>query len=166
MWSVLSEKFRNDPVKMKVARLIVELGLRVYGEEVYIGPLKVTLTSIAKALNVDRKTVREAVKILSTDEKLGPVLSKIRSAGAFLNEASGILGYTLVVIEANSRMPGIVAGITKIIADAGKSIRQVIAEDPDLFPEPKLYIVVDGKLQENLISEILKVQGVKKVSVS
>jgi|YelNatPaOPRAMG01_1025707.scaffolds.fasta_scaffold03537_8 predicted regulator of amino acid metabolism with ACT domain len=166
MWSILSEKFRNDPAKMRVARLIVELGLRVYGEEVYIGPLKVTLTSIANALNVDRKTVKEAVKILSTDEKLGPVLSKIRSAGAFLNEASKILGYTLVVVEADSHMPGIVAGITKIIADAGISIRQIIAEDPDLFPEPKLYMIVDGKLQENLISKMFKVQGVRKIAVS
>jgi len=151
---------------MRVARLVIELGLRVYGGEVYIGPLKVTLTSIAKALNVDRKTVREAVKILSTDEKLGPILSKIRSAGAFLNEASKILGYTLVIVEADSHMPGIIAGITKIIADAGRSIRQIMAEDPDLFPEPKLYIVIDGKIQEDLISEMLKVRGVKKVSIS
>ncbi len=166
MWSILSEIFRNDPAKMRVARLIVELGLRIYGGEVYIGPLKVTLTSIAKALSVDRKTVKETVKMLSTDEKLGPVLSKIRSAGAFLNEASKILGYTVIIIEADSRMPGIIAGITKIIADAGRSIRQIMAEDPDLFPEPKLYIVIDGKIQENLISEMFKVQGVKKVYVS
>lgn len=166
MWNILSERFQNDPAKMRVARLVIELGLRVYGGEVYIGPLKVTLTSIAKALNVDRKTVREAVKILSTDEKLGPILSKIRSAGAFLNEASKILGYTLVIVEADSHMPGIVAGITKIIADAGRSIRQIMAEDPDLFPEPKLYIVIDGKIQEGLISEMLKVRGVKKVSIS
>lgn len=166
MWNILSERFQNDPAKMRVARLVIELGLRVYGGEVYIGPLKVTLTSIAKALNVDRKTVREAVKILSTDEKLGPILSKIRSAGAFLNEASKILGYTLVIVEADSHMPGIVAGITKIIADAGRSIRQIMAEDPDLFPEPKLYIVIDGKIQEGLISEMLKVRGVKKISIS
>ncbi|MEM1545064.1 MAG: amino acid-binding ACT domain protein [Candidatus Methanomethylicia archaeon] len=166
MWNILSERFQNDPAKMRVARLVIELGLRVYGGEVYIGPLKVTLTSIAKALNVDRKTVREAVKILSTDEKLGPILSKIRSAGAFLNEASKILGYTLVIVEADSHMPGIIAGITKIIADAGRSIRQIMAEDPDLFPEPKLYIVIDGKIQEDLISEMLKVRGVKKVSIS
>jgi len=52
-----------------------------------------------------------------------------------------------------------------IIAKSGLSIRQAIVDDLELSPEPKLSLIVEKKTPGELIPELLRVNGVAKVSV-
>src|SRR6266540_4021864 len=61
---------------------------------------------------------------------------------------------------------GILAGASKLLADAGITIRQALVDDPELVPEPKLTIITGRSVPGGLIQEMLKITGVSKVSVS
>jgi len=45
-------------------------------------------------------------------------------------------------------------------------IRQILAEDPDVNPDPKLLIITERQVPGNVVSELLKVPTVTKVSLS
>jgi len=60
---------------------------------------------------------------------------------------------------------GILAGAAGLLAEAGISIRQALVDDPDLDPDPKLVLITGRTVPGTIIPELLKIDGVVKVSV-
>jgi len=52
-----------------------------------------------------------------------------------------------------------------LISSAKLSIKQVIAEDPEIYEEPKLYIITDGQIQGDLIPKIKQISSVKSITI-
>ena len=94
------------------------------------------------------------------------IYAEIRPAGASLKEIAKHLNLGVVeIFVVNARSPGILSSAAVILNTAGLSIRQAIVDDPELSPEPKLTFIVERKIPGELISELLKISGVAKVSV-
>lgn len=166
MWSRIAEKLERYPARLKVARALVEFGLKVgLDGKIYCGSIEMDEAKIARALGVDRRTVRATAETILEDEFLREVFSKIKPSGAFLAEAAKPLGYGVVEVYADSHKKGILAGAAYAIAKRGVSIRQAVAEDPDLYPEPKLTIITEKPVPGDVVPEILRIEGVKKVIV-
>jgi len=69
------------------------------------------------------------------------------------------------IIPEDPSIPGILAGVANIVADAKLSIRQAIVDDFELSEEPRLYIVVEKQVPGILIPKIRNVKGVKAVVI-
>ncbi len=166
MWSVVEGYLKDHPTRLKVAKTIVELGLHV-GEDgaIYCGPVEIPVTKLAKACGVDRRVVNATVKMVLGHRELRNVFTKIQSAGPSFRDVAKHFGFGIIVINANPKTVGIVAKATGLIANAKISIRQILADDPELYPEPKLTIITDKPVPGKLIPELLKILGVKGVSV-
>jgi predicted regulator of amino acid metabolism with ACT domain len=94
------------------------------------------------------------------------IFQEIRPAGASLKEIAKNLNFGVVeIFVVNARSPGILSSAAVILNAAGLSIRQAIVDDPELSPEPKLTFIVERKIPGELISELLRIPGVAKVSV-
>jgi len=52
---------------------------------------------------------------------------------------------------------------TSILARHKVGIRQIITDDPDLYPEPKMLVVVDGKLPQKAVLELRRL-GLDSIS--
>lgn len=167
MWKMLEAHFRDAPAKLKVLRTFVELGLRVEEDgKVYLGDVEVPDSKIARAVGVDRRVVREAVKSILGDASLKRIFKGLKPAGAMLRDVASLLGYGVVEIRAKPEAVGIIAEATALIAKEGISIRQIIAEDPELYPDPKLTIITDKPLPGDIIPKFLKIPTVKQVAIS
>ncbi len=167
MWSRVSEKFSDFPARLAVARKLVEFGLRVSaGGKVLCGDVEVKEVSLARAAGVDRRAVVATVDAIARDKGLGRVFENIRPAGAFLKDVAHLLGFGVIEIEADAKKGGIIAAATALLANARISIRQLHAEDPELFENPKMTIITEKPVPGKLLNEFLKIKGVKKVSVS
>ncbi|MGQ9690149.1 MAG: amino acid-binding protein [Thermoproteota archaeon] len=166
MWNKVYEKVKRYPAKVKVARLLVENGLRIADDgKIYCGPINIPDAKIAKAANADRRIVRNTVELIMKDEKLSNIFRAIKPGGPNLVEAAPHLGFDVIEIYADPNKPGIVAGASGIIAELGISIRQVIADDPELVPEPKLQIVVNGRVPGEVIEKMRRIRGVRSVTL-
>jgi len=44
-------------------------------------------------------------------------------------------------------------------------IRQIVADDPEIYPEPKLTIVADRKLPPKLIAKLQAIRGIDRISL-
>jgi len=165
MWSRIADKLKEYPARIKVVRLMIEYGLGISEDgKVVVGPVEIADSSIARAAGVDRRVVRQTVQQLLGDPTLKKIFTGFKPAGAFLAPIATELGYSVVEIRAGPSAAGILANAAKIVADEGISIRQAVAEDPELFPEPKLIFVLEQPLSGDGLSKLLKIPNVKSVT--
>lgn len=165
MWQVLIDHFRRYPAQERVVRLMIENGLRIHDGKLCAGPIEVADTAIGRAADVDRRIVRSTVETILQDSRLERVFARTVPT-LHLKDVAPELGCGVIeIIPTNASQPGILAGVSKAIADARISIRQAIVEDPDFTDEPKLYVITEARVPGHLIPVIQAVSGVKGVTV-
>jgi predicted regulator of amino acid metabolism with ACT domain len=165
VWRRIAARFQEFPARLKVVRLMIENGIGVNEQgKIVVGPVEVPDSSLAKAAGVDRRIVRKTVQQIIEDEMLKKVFMGIRPAGAFLAPVAKELGFYIVEIRADPTAAGIIARAAEIIARENISIRQAVAEDPELFPEPKLILVLEKPLSGEGLNELLKIPKIKSVT--
>jgi len=164
MWRQISDQLKEYPGRLKVARTLVELGLSVRNGRIFCGEVEQSELKIARAIGVDRRTVRETAEFIESDPVLQSVFKGLKPAGPFLPNVAKYLAYRVIEIYADPHEVGIVAGATELISKEGISIRQVVADDPDLTPEPKLTLVVEKEPSGDALQKMLKIPGVTKVA--
>ncbi len=164
MWRQISYQLKEYPGRLKVARALVELGLSVRNGKIFCGDVEQSELKMARAIGVDRRTIRETAEFIESDPVLQSVFRGLKPAGPFLPNVAKHLGYRVIEIYADPHEVGIVAGASALISQEGISIRQVVADDPDLTPEPKLTLVVEKEPSGDALQKILKIPGVIKLA--
>lgn len=166
MWKKIAEYFADHPERLAVARVIIENGLTVKNDEIFCNEIEVSTTSVARVAQVDRRTVRQTLKSIEENSELKMIFGNLKSAGHSLRDIARYLGFGVIEITVDdARKPGILAGSAQLLAQRGIGIRQAIVDDPELSPEPKLTLVAETNLPGELVPELLKLKGVKKVSI-
>ena len=165
MISRIDEIFRDKPAQKEVAKLLLKMGISVKGRDLYLGNLKIPYKSVADALGIDRRVVIHTINEILKDDILRFFYQNLLPAGPFLRDVARDMGYTCLTIVPHRDQPGILAAITSIIAKYNVNIVQVIAEDPELYPTQKVYIVVEGELPGEAISEIMKLEFIKSLQI-
>ncbi|NVM29774.1 MAG: amino acid-binding protein [Candidatus Helarchaeota archaeon] len=167
MWNEIQKIFRKNPKKLEVARTILELGLCISTDKkVFCGDIEIPYSKIAKALNIDRRVVISTVELILDHKKLKKIFTKIKPAGpSFMELAKQVeFEFGLVEISAESETVGIIARVTDLIAKEGVSIRQIFAQDPELFPDPKLIIITEKPITD-ITKKFLEIPGILSVSI-
>jgi len=166
VWKTLSEMFKDSPKKLYVAKRLFAYGLRIDERgHILLRDVKVPYASFAKAIGVDRRTVKETVMKLLQNDLTRAFFNNIEPAGPFLIKVLRLLKYRCLAIEVFEDKPGIIAMVATALAKRGVNIVQVLAEDPNLVEKPKLYIIVAGEVPGDAISEILKNSNIKSITV-
>ena len=166
MWERIRLTLESYPERLRVARTILENGLCIHDDRVFLNQIEIPTAKIARAAGVDRRTVAETVRMVNTDSQLRTIFSQLESAGPSLRGIAKQLGLGVVEITADDpKKVGILAGAAGLLAEAGISIRQALVDDPDLDPDPKLVLITERTVPGTIIPELLKIDGVVKVSV-
>jgi len=166
MWNSIRNYFNGYPERLKVARVLVENGLRINNKKILLNEIEIPPIRIARVADVDRRTVTETINFISENRELKLIFEEIRSAGHSLKEIARHLNLGVVEITPkNAKTKGILAKSATLLSQRGIGIRQAIVDDPELSPEPKLTLIVEQKIPGELIAEFLKVDGVAKISI-
>jgi len=164
MWRQISSRLKEYPGRLKVARALVELGMSVRGGRVFCGDVEQSELKMARAVGVDRRTIKETAEFIESDPMLEQVFRGLKPAGPFLPNVARFLGYRVIEIYADPHTVGIIAEASSLISREGIPIRQAVADDPDLSPEPKLTLVVEKEPSGDTLQKMLKIPGVTKVA--
>src|SRR5215467_6676987 len=167
MWDRIESVMKSHPERLNVARILVQNGLALKGNRIYLNQTEIPAARVARAAGVDRRTVSETARMIHNDTNLRLIFENIQSAGLSLRGVAKPLGLGIVeIIAQDPKATGILASASRLLADAGITIRQALVDDPELVPEPKLTIITGKTVPGTLIQEMLKISGVAKVSVS
>ena len=166
MWEKINEKFKKYPARMRVAKKMIELGLSLNDDgKIYCGNLKISDKALAIAAEVDRRAIKSTIEIIQDDEDLYTIFNNILPAGTLLKNIAKNLDLGVIEIEVGAQNEGMLADITQIISKKGINIRQAYAEDNELEENPILTIITENPMNNDIISEFLKIKGVNRVSI-
>lgn len=166
MFDEIMGKFAGSPSQQAVIRLLLERGFSVNDEgRVVSGGIEIPNTQIARELDIDRRVVDSTTEAILADDDLRPIFQNISSIPSLRDLAPVLDLHVVTIVPTNADDPGIVAGVTGLIADHGISIRQTISEDPEFTDDPRLYIVTDEPLPGELITAIMGLSFVRKVEL-
>lgn len=165
MWQVLTDHFKRYPAQERVIRLMIQHGLRIHKKTVWCGDIELTDTAVARSAGVDRRIVAATVETVLQNPALHAALERFVPT-LHLKDAAPYMGCGVLEITAtDAHRHGILAGISRIIADAGISIRQAVVEDADFTDTPLIYVVTQTPLPAHLIPELQRVAGIRSVTV-
>ncbi|HSB46749.1 MAG TPA: hypothetical protein VLD37_01960 [Candidatus Bilamarchaeum sp.] len=165
MYPILEDAFIRYPVRRKVAELLLRQGLRVDSKgRIFSGEVEVSPVKIARALRVDRRVVIETAALISDVPELAGIFESLAPT-AFIRGVAARLGFEVLEIEAEPHATGIVSAVTSVIADSRISIRQIVSDDPDIYPNPKLTLVLEKKLPAAAIAKIRALRSIRRMSL-
>lgn len=163
MWNRIYDHFKSSPAQQRVVELLLCYGLRVHQEKLYCGSIELSFVKVARAIKVDRRVVMRVVSTIWSEPSLRGIFKALKPT-CHLKEMAPEIGWgVLEIIPIDASMPGILAAVSSIIADAHISIRQAIVDDFQLLEQPRLYIVTEEPLPGHLFATIRENKGVKGV---
>jgi uncharacterized protein len=166
LWTKIVTTMTSHPERLKVIRTLLESGLAIRRSRIYLNEIEVPVVKIARVARVDRRTVGETIKSIESNPELKSIFEKLGSAGISLKGVAQSLGLgTVEILVEDPAKAGILAGASRILADAGISIRQALVDDPDLVPEPKLVLIGDRPVPGDLVTRLREIPGVVRVSL-
>lgn len=169
MWKYIKDEFSKQPSQLRVVMKMVSIGLRVAQDDgetkIFCDDIEIKPNSLAKAMGVDRRVVVEVIDKIVRDSTLMSFF-RLLSPVANLGRASSKMGLGVIqIVSGSAEKPGIISGVSQIIAGEGISIRQVIVDDPEIYDDPRAIIVTDSPVPPSLLPEIRKVPGVEAVVI-
>ena len=166
MWPNIRKQFERQVVRPEIVRKMIECGMRVSDDEkIYVDDVEVDYTAIARALEVDRRVVKSTAQQIRRNRYLYSLFSKTKPLGTSLVDVVSHLGYTAIVIEADPKSPGVMAGVAEILARHQMVVRQAVAEDPEMVPDAKMTLVVEGQLTGQAMEELHGLKAVRSIKI-
>jgi len=165
IWAIIENSTKRKKARMSVLKKMIETGMRVAEDgRYYVGDIEVPDTAIAKALNIDRRVVRQTADFILMVPELENIFTKLQPTTFFKNVAH-YLGFTVIVIESEPERPGVISEVTSIIARHKLIVRQALADDPELISEPKLTLIIEGEVPPEVINELQSIKVVKSLTI-
>jgi len=165
MYKILDKAFQDSPGKRKVAEAMLRYGLRVDEKgRIFCAEIELSPAKMARALGVDRRVVIETGRSIANDDKLYGIFSQLLPT-AFIGKVADKLGFESIEIRAEPHQKGIVAKVSALVADSGIGIRQIVADDPDIYPEPKLTLILEKRLDGATINKLRKIDAIQEIVI-
>lgn len=166
MWANIRKQFERQVVRPEIVRKMIECGMRVSEDEkIFVDDVEIDYTAVAKALDVDRRVVKSTARQIRQNRYLYSLFSKTKPLGTSLVDVVAQLGYTALVIEADPKSPGVMAGVAEILSRHGMVVRQAVAEDPEMVPEAKMTLVIEGQLTGQAMEELHGLRVVRSIKI-
>ena len=166
MWPTVKQQFSRQIVRPDIVRKMIECGMRVADDDkIFVGDVEVDYSAVARAVGVDRRVVKQTVQQIRGNRYLYSIFSKTKPLGTSLVDLVALLGYSAVIIEADPKSPGVMAGVAEILSRHGMVVRQAIAEDPDMVQDAKMTLVVEGQLTGQAMEEMNGLKNVRSIKI-
>jgi hypothetical protein len=165
MYSSLEKAFEDSPGKRKVAEAMLKYGLKVDEKgRIFCADIELSPAKMARALGVDRRVVIDTGSMIAKDDELYSIFSQLLPT-AFIGKVADKLGFESIEIRAEPHQKGIVAKVAGIIAGKNIGIRQIVADDPDIYPEPKLSLILEKRVDGATIDKLRRIDGVREIVI-
>ena len=165
MWNEISDYFKEYPKQKKIAQKMLEYGLKIKNNKIFCGEIELSDSKIARAFELDRRSIVATVKTISKIPKLKEIFSKFLPTCHLKDVAPKMNWGVIEIIPDDPSKPGILAEVATIISSNRISIRQAIVDDFELSEEPRLFIVTEKQIPSSIIPKIRKAKGVKALMI-
>jgi len=165
MWRQIAKYFNRYPKQRKLAQKFLEYGLKIKDDKIYCGDIELSDSKIARAFDLDRRVITSTIQTINEKQELKKVFTKLTPTCHLKDVAPNMNWGVIEIIPEDPSIPGIIASVATIVANAKLSIRQSIVDDFEFSEEPRLFIVTEKQIPGILVPKIRNVKGVKAVVI-
>ncbi len=166
LWPSIKKEFANQNSRLMVVRKMLEYGISVSRDaRLYVGGMEVDYSALARDVGTDRRVVKQTATKIRSHPFLFSIFSGIRPVGTSLLQLVSSIGYSAIIIEADPRAAGVISRVTAVLAKHDVVVRQALADDPDMVEGARLTLIVEGKLEGEVVSELERLEAVKSITV-
>jgi len=166
MWAKISKHFEGLPAQEKIAKFRIGHGLAVKKDSVSCEGIRIPDSQLASHLGIDRRAVTATVQTISANPELSDIFSNLHPVSLLKDVAPKVGWGVIEVFVDDASQHGILAKTSSLIAREGISIRQAIADDPDLADDPRLTIITEKSIPSPLLPQLRAVPGVRQINIS
>ena len=164
MWELIQDRFTRVPAQAIVARYMMDIGIRIEGNRLFIDKVGISYSQVGKAVGKDKQIVSAAVQTIREDERLYAIYSNLLPTCNLRNVAK-VMGWDVLELTlSDPAKSGVLGAIASVIGETGISIRQAIGEDPT-YSTGLLYIITETPVPGDVLKRLQKVVGVNRVSL-
>jgi len=166
VWSIIRDQFKGYPGREKVVKFLLEHGFQVNARgHVGVNGVEIPHSQIGDRVGVDRRVVDATCAVIRDDALLRGIFENIHAIH-FLRDIAPSLGLGVIVVKPeDAQRTGLLGEVAMKVAEFGISIRQAVSDDPYLVDEPLLTIIVEGLVSGELVEELVRIPGVKGVTI-
>ncbi|HQT45532.1 MAG TPA: hypothetical protein PLO51_06135 [Candidatus Micrarchaeota archaeon] len=144
---------------------MLKYGIRVDSAgKLYLAEIELAPAKVGRGLGIDRRVVIDTAKEIARHPELFKIFSVLEPRSQMAGVAKALRN-TVIVIRADPHQYGIVSKVTAVLTDYKVPIRQIIADDPDLFPDPVLTLIVDGRMPTKVIDVLRQLEVANSISI-
>ncbi|MFW5928523.1 MAG: hypothetical protein ACOCSL_04885 [Thermoplasmatota archaeon] len=161
----MREYFKEDGSQRKVAKFLLKNGLSIETGEIYCDKVKIPKENLSEHLRISVNTIDETIDLIEDHIDLKEIFRNLRPTAYFGRIADQIDAGVIEITPTDPHGVGILAGVTKIIADFDISIRQCLTEDSELKEDPKLIVITEDTIPLKALEKIREVEGIEGVEL-
>ncbi|WP_393971059.1 regulator [Oxyplasma meridianum] len=165
MLLILEEYFKDYPVKRKIVEGMYSRGISVNQGCLYLRDIEIPISEFAKALNVNRRTVYDTIKLIEGREEIRSVMSLIDSAPDICRIAP-LMGDQVVTIRAKQGY------FSKVLNGSMDTFRKYGCYMKELYgrnsykDETIIRAIFHKSVPAKVFAELEKIDGVRQIIMS
>lgn len=158
-WTTLEAHFNSK--RLHIARYLLENGVSVKNGSLYVNNIPIHVSSIAKSLQVDRRSVLSVVKQIEQNAKLKLLFRSLRARPS-LDAIAKCQGLIELVCNSDESVHALTRAIS-VINRHRINLRSVVASDTTLGQDPIILILLDP-VPHGVLEELSSIRGVKRLT--
>lgn len=165
MLLILEEYFKIYPIKKKIVEGMYNYGISLVDGRFYLGKIELSITEIANAFGVNRRTVYETIKVIESKDEVRRVMSTIRPS-VDIGEVAPLMGNQVVLIYTSMGYFSKVFGnFIDIVRKYGCYVREIVGRNlgkGETFVRAIFYRSIPTRIFE----ELENIEGVDKIIIT
>ncbi|WP_061950568.1 hypothetical protein [Acidiplasma cupricumulans] len=164
MLLVLNEYLKEYPVK-KIVQALYNNGISVKGDKLFLNNVEVSISSLANALNVNRRTLYETIKFINKNDVVRTIMENI-SVIPDISKISLLMGYEIVTIYINiGSFPKVLWEVMCLIKKYSSYIKEMYSMNSDLESN-FIRIIFYSEIDKNIFREIDEIPGINRIVIN
>ena len=165
MLILIENVFRDSPSRRKIVEGLFNMGISVRAGRFWIGSIEIPTTEIAKAFNVNRRTVYETIRQIESNHVIAKIMANVFSE-VDCTQIAPLIGNEVIEIDvANGLFQKVFTEFSNFICSKSISLTEILSKT-DGKRKSFIRIIIRNPLQDHEIEELANIKGVLKIRVT
>ena len=164
MLLILEEYFKDHPIKRKIVEGLYNRGISVSNGRFYTSNIEISISEVAKAFGVNRRTVYDTIRIIEGTPGVKDIMARIKPFPD-ITDISPLMGDQVVTLHI---CPGYFSRAMSSLVDTvrryGSYVKEIYGRNLSM-DETVLRAIFFRTVPRRIFDELAKIEGIEKIVV-
>ncbi len=165
MHALLEYTFRESPTRRRIVEGLFDRGISVKGGHFYVDNIEIPTSEVAKAFHVNRRTVYETLRQISSDPVVAAVMSSNKPDFNFTQVAPKIGSQVVTIYITGGYFQRVISGFFSMFGSYMAYVGEILSRT-EKSGENFIRLIMKTPIPRESLAEFALLKGVKKIKVT